>query len=189
VKQALTIANTNTNGNNHNNIIREDDGEIEDYEPTDPDNFKAHITNIASCTHEDLVHNTAIGARSFMTYWEMHSYRWYCYNCSVQLVSTGKDTWDWSVQLATIWKHPWETMRHIGILALGRCNNIRPAEVTCVTCLLNQGNMNTYAALKKAMKIYQEKPTLFHPKEFVILANYYHYLHEHDTWNRLKWYE
>jgi hypothetical protein len=95
VKQALTIANTNTNGNNHNNIIREDDGEIEDYEPTDPDNFKAHITNIASCTHEDLVHNTAIGARSFMTYWEMHSYRWYCYNCSVQLVSTGKDTWDW----------------------------------------------------------------------------------------------
>jgi hypothetical protein len=43
------------------------------------------------------------------------------------------------------------------------------------------------------MKIYQKEPTLFYPKELVILANYYHYLHEQcfelDTWNRLKWYE
>jgi hypothetical protein len=42
------------------------------------------------------------------------------------------------------------------------------------------------------MKMYRDEPTLLHPKEFVILANYY-YLHEQcqevDTWNRLKWYE
>jgi hypothetical protein len=58
---------------------------------------------------------------------------------------------------------------------------------------LNQGNKNTYAALIKVMKMYRDEPTLLHPKEFVILANYYHYLHEQcqevDTWNWLKWYE
>jgi hypothetical protein len=40
------LTNTNTN-RNKNNIIREDDGEIEEYEPTDPDNFEAQITNIS----------------------------------------------------------------------------------------------------------------------------------------------
>jgi hypothetical protein len=53
--------------------------------------------------------------------------------------------------------------------------------------------MNTYASLIKVMKIYRDEPTLLHPKEFVILVNYYHYLHEQcqevDTWNRLKWCE
>jgi hypothetical protein len=53
--------------------------------------------------------------------------------------------------------------------------------------------MNTYAALIKVMKMYRDEPTLLHPKEFVILVNYYHYLHEQcqkvDTWNWLKWYE
>jgi hypothetical protein len=53
--------------------------------------------------------------------------------------------------------------------------------------------MNTYAALIKARKMYRDEPTLLHPKEFVILANYYHCLHEQcqdvDTWNCLKWYE
>jgi hypothetical protein len=53
--------------------------------------------------------------------------------------------------------------------------------------------MNTYAALIKVMKMYRDEPTLLQPKEFVILSNYHHYLHEQcgevDTWNRLKWYE
>jgi hypothetical protein len=39
------------------------------------------------------------------------------------------------------------------------------------------------------MKMYRDEPTILHPKEFVILANYYHYLHEQyqemDTWNTL----
>jgi hypothetical protein len=75
----------------------------------------------------------------------------------------------------------------------GRCNNIGPVDVACVTCLLNQGNMKIYAALIKTMNMYHNEPTLLHPKEFVALANYYHYLYEQclevDTWNRLKWFE
>jgi hypothetical protein len=39
--------------------------------------------------------------------------------------------------------------------------------------------------------MYKEEPTLFTKKEFVVWANYYHYLEEQrlevDTWNRLKW--
>jgi hypothetical protein len=53
--------------------------------------------------------------------------------------------------------------------------------------------MNTYAALIQVMKMYRDEPTLLHPKVLIILASYYHYLHEQgqevDTWNRLKWYE
>jgi hypothetical protein len=174
------LTNTNTNDNNNNNIIREDDGEIEEYEPTDTHNFEAQITNIASWTHDDfLVHNTVIGACSFMTYWEIHLYCWYCYNCSQQLVSTGTDTWDWECPTCSYLETSLgDNEAHWDFGVCGSYNNIGPAQVTCVTCLLNQGNMNTYAALKKAMKIYQDEPTLFHHNEFVILANYYHYLHE-----------
>jgi hypothetical protein len=43
------------------------------------------------------------------------------------------------------------------------------------------------------MKMCRDEPAILHPKEFVILANYYHYLHEQcqevDTWNRLTWLE
>jgi hypothetical protein len=53
--------------------------------------------------------------------------------------------------------------------------------------------MGTYQALKKALTIYKEEPTLFTKKEFAIWANYFHYLEEQclegDTWNRLKWME
>jgi hypothetical protein len=43
--------------------------------------------------------------------------------------------------------------------------------------------MNTYAALIKTMKMYQNEPTIFHPKEFVAFANYYHY-YMNSVW---KW--
>jgi hypothetical protein len=43
------------------------------------------------------------------------------------------------------------------------------------------------------MKMYRDEPTILHSKEFIILVNYYHYLHEQcqkvDTWNRLTWLE
>jgi hypothetical protein len=64
-------------------------------EPTDPYNFEEKITEIASWTHNDLAHNTVLGVRTFMTYWDLHSYCWICYNCNQQLVSTGTDTWEW----------------------------------------------------------------------------------------------
>jgi hypothetical protein len=89
------LTNSNNNNNNNTNIIREEVDVIEVYEPAEPNDFEAKLSNIASWTHNDLVHNTVIGVRSFMTYWDMHSYRWYCYNCSQQMVSTGTDTWEW----------------------------------------------------------------------------------------------
>jgi hypothetical protein len=49
-----------------------------------------------------------------------------------------------------------------------RCENIGPADMTCVTCLINEGNMGTYQALKKALTIYKEEPTLFTKKELAI---------------------
>jgi hypothetical protein len=70
------------------------------------------------------------------------------------------------------------------------CENINPADMTCVTCLINEGNMGTYQALKKALTIYKEEPTLFTKKKFAIRAHYFHSLEEQclevDTWNRLK---
>jgi hypothetical protein len=73
------------------------------------------------------------------------------------------------------------------------CENIDPADMTCVTCVINEGKMGTCQALKKALNIYKEEPTLVTKKEFVIWANYFHYLEEKclevDTWNRLKWLE
>jgi hypothetical protein len=47
--------------NNNNNIISRDVDDIEEYEPTDPDNFEAKIIDIASWTHDDLAHNTVLG--------------------------------------------------------------------------------------------------------------------------------
>jgi Zinc knuckle len=113
------LNNNNNNDNNNTNIIHEDDGVIDVYEPTDPDNFMAKLSNIASWTHDDLVHNTVIGVRSFMTYWDMHSYRWYCYNCNQQLVSTGTDLLtpgSGSVLPVSSWRHLREPMSLIGIL-------------------------------------------------------------------------
>jgi hypothetical protein len=85
------VTSNNTNDNNNNNIALDD---TEDYEPMDLDNFEEKIIEIASWTHEDLAHNTVLGSRTFMTYWNLHSYCWYCYNCNQQLVSTGTDTWE-----------------------------------------------------------------------------------------------
>ena len=126
-----------------------------------------------------------------MTYWDLHLYRWYCYNCNQQLVSTGTDTWKWECPTCKYLEaSQGNDEAQCDFVICGRCNNIGPADVTCVTFLLNQRNMKTYAALIKVMKMYRDEPTLLHPKEFVILANYYHYLHEQcqevDTWELVK---
>jgi hypothetical protein len=191
---ATRVTSNNTNDNDNHIITRDDYDETEDNEATGPDKFEAKITYIALWIHDDLVHNTVLGVNTFMTYWHLHSYHWYCYNCNQQLVSTGTDTWKWECPTCKYLEASQgdnEAQWDFGIC--GRCNNIVPADVTCVTCLLNQGNMNTYAAMIKTMKMYQNEPELLYPKEFLALANYYHYLQEQclevDTWNRLKWYE
>jgi hypothetical protein len=189
------LTSNNTNNNNNHIITRDYYDETEDYEATDPDNFKAKITDIISWTRDDLVHNMVLGVITFMTYWHLHSYHWYRYNCNQHLVSTGTDTWEWEcLTCKYLEASQGDNEAHWDFGVCGRCDNIGPAEVTCVTCLLNQGNnMNTYAALIMTMKIYENEPTLLRPKEFIVLANYYHYLQEQclevDTWNRLKWYE
>jgi hypothetical protein len=110
------------------------------------------------------------------------------------MVSTGTDTWEWTCPTCKYLEASHgnnETHWDFGICEC--CENIGPADVTFFTCLLNQGNISTYAALDKTMKMYQNEPTPLHPKDFIILANYFHYLQEQclevDTWNHLKWYE
>jgi hypothetical protein len=107
------VTSNNTKVNDNNNIILDD---TEDYEPMVPDNFKEKITKITSWTHEDLAHNTVLGVRAFMTYWNFHSYHWYCYNCNQQLVSTGTDTWECECPTCKFWRYLRATMMHIGIL-------------------------------------------------------------------------
>jgi hypothetical protein len=160
----VTSNNANFN-NNNNNIVSRDVDDAEEYEPTDPEDFEAKITEIIAWTHDDLAHNTVLGVRTFMTYWDLHSYCWYCYNCSQQLVSTGTDTWEWECPTCKYLEASQgnnEAQWDFGIC--GHCINIGPADVTCVTCLLNQRNMNTYAALIKVMKRYRDEPTLLHPQ-------------------------
>jgi hypothetical protein len=62
------VTSNNTNVNNNNNIMSRDVDDTEEYEPTDLDNFEEKITEIASWTHDDLVHNTVLGVQTFMTY-------------------------------------------------------------------------------------------------------------------------
>jgi hypothetical protein len=94
-------------------------------------------------------------------------------------MSTGTNTWEWECPTCKYLEaSQGNNDEHWDFGVCGCCNNIGPADVTCVTCLLNQGNMKTYAALIKTMKMYQNEPTLLHAKEFVALAIYYHYLHE-----------
>jgi hypothetical protein len=160
------VTNNNTHVNNNSNIITRDDDNTEGYEATDPDDFEAKITGIASWTHGDLVHNTVPGVNTVMTYWHLHLYRWYCYNCNQQLVSTGTDS-TWELECPTfkyLEASQGNNDAHWDFGVCGHCDNIGPADVTCVTCLLDQGNMNTYAALIKTMKMYQNEPTLLHPK-------------------------
>jgi hypothetical protein len=147
----------NTNVSNNNNIVSRDVDDTEDYEPTDPENFKEKITKIASWTHEDLAHNTVLGVQTFMTYWNLHSNGWYCFNCNQQLVSTCTDTWEWECPTCKFLEaSQGNNDAHWDFGVCGCCNNIGPADMTCVTCLVNHGNKNTYAALTHIMKMYRD---------------------------------
>jgi hypothetical protein len=63
------VTSNNTIDNNNHIITCDNHNETEDYEATDPDNFEAKFTDIASWTHDDLVHNTVLGVNTFMIYW------------------------------------------------------------------------------------------------------------------------
>jgi hypothetical protein len=130
------VTSNNTNVNNYSNIVSRDVDDTEDYKPMDPDNFQEKITEIASWTHKDLTHDTVLGVQPFVTYWNLHSYCWYCYNCNHQLVSTGADTWEWECPTCKFLEaSQGNNDAHWDFGVCGRCNNIGPADVTCVTCL------------------------------------------------------
>jgi Zinc knuckle len=198
---SLDNHNNNNNNNNNNNSSNNNNGgldlddfvETEDYEPTDPDGFDQQISDIfGSKNHDDLLRTTATAVNSIMACWGTHMYHWYCHNCNQQLLNTGH---------GDVWKCPTciyldiskgDNVTHWDFGVCERSENIGPADMTCVTCLINEG-MGTYQALKKALTIYKEEPTLFAKKELAIWASYFYYLEEQclevDTWNRLKWLE
>jgi hypothetical protein len=74
-----------------------------------------------------------------------------------------------------------------------RCYNVGPAEMKCLTCLLDDGNMETWKAIKTTLEKYKQDPAVFNRKEFAIWVNYFYYLQEQwtevTTWNKLMWYE
>jgi hypothetical protein len=55
------------------------------------------------------------------------------------------------------------------------CENLGPAEMSCVTCLVSDFNQGTYNALKKSLMMYKDEPTVSTKKEFAVWANYCHY--------------
>jgi hypothetical protein len=182
------LDNHNTN-NNNKGLNLNDFVETEYYAPMDPDGLDQQIIDIFSCNHDNLISTTIPAVNTIMSFWNIYMYRWYCYNCNQQLLSTGR---------GDIWKCPTCTYLdaskgdnepHWNFGVCECCENLGPADMTCVTCMINKGSMVTYQALKKALTIYKEEPTL----EFAIWANYFHYLEEQclevDTWNRLKWME
>jgi hypothetical protein len=136
VSDTTRVNSNNTNVNNNNNIISRDVNVTEEYEPTDPDNFEAKITEIASWPHDDLTPNTVLGVQIFMNYWDLHSYRWHCYNCNQPLVSNGTIIWEWECPTCKYMEASrGDNEAHWDFGVCGHCKNIGPADVTCVTCL------------------------------------------------------
>jgi hypothetical protein len=73
------------------------------------------------------------------------------------------------------------------------CYNVGPAGLRCITHLMDNGNMETWKAVKVALDKYKEDPAVLNKKEFSVWVNYFYYLQEQNvevnTWNELMWYE
>jgi hypothetical protein len=149
----------------------------------DPDGFDQQIIDIFSCNHDDLISTTIPAVNIIMSCWNIHMYHWYRYSRNQQLLSTGQGD-AWKCPTCTyLDASKGDNEPHWNFGVREHCENLGPAAMTCVTCMINEGNMGTYQALKKALTIYKEEPTLF-------TKNYFHYLQEQslevNTWNRLK---
>jgi hypothetical protein len=57
---------------------------------------------------------------------------------------------------------------------------------------MDDGNMETWKAVKVALDKYKKDPDVLNRKEFSVWVNYFYYLHEKGTevtdWNELMWY-
>jgi hypothetical protein len=73
------------------------------------------------------------------------------------------------------------------------CHNVGPSGLRCLTCLMDDGNMETWKAVKVALDKYKENPGVIKRKLFAVWVNYFYYLHQQrvevNTWNELMWYE
>jgi hypothetical protein len=74
-----------------------------------------------------------------------------------------------------------------------RCYNVVPAGMKCLTCLLDDGSMNTWKAAKITLERYKQDPAVLNRKEFAVWVKYFYYLQEQwtevNTWNNFMWYE
>jgi hypothetical protein len=148
--------NNNDNGNNQG-INLEDFEETEDYEPAD--GFHQKIINILAWTHEDLVAIPAQAVHSIMQHWDKPTYCWYCYNCNQMMVSTGQGE-VWQCPACTyLDAYKRDNGPHWGFGVCERCENLGPAEMSCVTCLVSYYNQNTFHALKKSLLMYKDQAT------------------------------
>jgi hypothetical protein len=145
--------NDNTNGNNEG-INLEDFEETEDYEPKD--GFHQKIIDIMAWTYEDLVDIPSLAVHSIMQHWDKHTYRWYCYNCNQWMVSTGQGEVSQCPTCTYLDASKGDNGLHWDFGVCERCENLVPAEMSCVTCLVSDYNQNTYQAQKKALMMYKE---------------------------------
>ena len=112
---------------------------------------------------------------------------YFCYNCNQQLLYD-RLFGSWNCLLC----ESLEMSRSEGEVCwnLGegtRCYNVGPAEMKCLTCLLDDGNMDTWKAIKITLENCKQDSAVFNRKEFAIWVNYFYYLQEQwtevNTWN------
>jgi hypothetical protein len=135
---AVNRLDNHTRNNNNEGLNLDDFVETEDYEPTDPDGFNQQIIIIFGSNHDDLRSTTATAVNSIMACWGTHMYCWYCYNCNQQLLNTSHgDVWECPTCIyLDISKSNNATHWDFGVCEC--CENIGPADMTCVTCLIRQ---------------------------------------------------
>jgi hypothetical protein len=93
-----------------------------------------------------------------MDNWELHEWRYFCHNCNQQLLYD-RLFGSWSCPLC----ESLEMSRAEGEVCwdLGectRCYNVGPAGMKCLTCLLDDGNMDTWEAVKLTLEKVQARP-------------------------------
>jgi hypothetical protein len=128
-----------------------------------------------------------------MVNWDLHDWRYFCYNCNQQLLFNSLFG-AWSCPLCEsleMSRAEGEVCWHLG--ECPHCYNVGPAGLRCLTCLVNDGNMETWKAFKVALDKYKKNPAVLNRKEFAVWVNYFYYLHEQgvevNTWDELMWYE
>jgi predicted RNA-binding Zn-ribbon protein involved in translation (DUF1610 family) len=99
-------------------------------------------------SYSDLTQTNRTNVGLVMDNWELHEWRYFCYNCNKQLLYDSLFS-SWSCPLC----ESLEMSRTEGEVCwnLGECThcyNVGPDRMKCLTCLLDDGNMETWKAVK-----------------------------------------